>query len=71
MGILRQGGVIVYPTDSGYALGCMMGEKSALEKSAVFVSWKMSIILRCCVMISQELSVYAKIDNTAFRPDQK
>lgn len=33
VGILRQGGVIIYPTDSGYALGCMMGDKSALEKN--------------------------------------
>lgn len=29
---LRQGGVIVYPTDSCYALGCHIGDKSALER---------------------------------------
>ncbi|EJS90728.1 hypothetical protein AAUPMC_07109, partial [Pasteurella multocida subsp. multocida str. Anand1_cattle] len=28
--ILRAGGVIVYPTDSGYALGCMIGDKHAM-----------------------------------------
>ncbi|RCZ40359.1 threonylcarbamoyl-AMP synthase, partial [Escherichia coli] len=30
--ILQNGGVIVYPTDSGYALGCQMGNKDALER---------------------------------------
>ena len=30
--ILRQGGVIVYPTDSGYALGCMIGDKHAMDR---------------------------------------
>ena len=30
--MLRQGAVIVYPTDSGYALGCQLGEKEALER---------------------------------------
>ena len=30
--ILRNGGVIVYPTDSGYALGCMIGDKHAMDR---------------------------------------
>ncbi len=30
--ILRAGGVIVYPTDSGYALGCMIGDKHAMDR---------------------------------------
>jgi tRNA threonylcarbamoyl adenosine modification protein (Sua5/YciO/YrdC/YwlC family) len=30
--ILEQGGVIAYPTDSGYALGCPIGDKSALQR---------------------------------------
>ena len=30
--ILRQGGVIVYPTDSCYALGCLVGEKAAVDR---------------------------------------
>ena len=29
--IVRQGGVVVYPTDSAYALGCHIGDKSALD----------------------------------------
>ncbi|MDX1336173.1 MAG: Sua5/YciO/YrdC/YwlC family protein, partial [Gammaproteobacteria bacterium] len=27
--IIQRGGVVVYPTDSGYALGCQLGEKNA------------------------------------------
>ena len=30
--VLRNGGVIVYPTDSCYALGCRIGDKAALER---------------------------------------
>ncbi len=30
--IVRQGGVIAYPTDSGYALGCHLGDKKAIER---------------------------------------
>jgi tRNA threonylcarbamoyl adenosine modification protein (Sua5/YciO/YrdC/YwlC family) len=30
--ILRTGGLIAYPTDSGYALGCSMGNREALER---------------------------------------
>jgi tRNA threonylcarbamoyl adenosine modification protein (Sua5/YciO/YrdC/YwlC family) len=67
VGILRQGGVIVYPTDSGYALGCMMGEKNALEKICRIrqLEGEHNFTLLCNDL--SELSVYAKIDNTAFR----
>ena len=30
--IVRKGGIIVYPTDSGYALGCQLGDKAALTR---------------------------------------
>ena len=30
--VLRDGGLIAYPTDSGFALGCRMGDKDALER---------------------------------------
>jgi len=32
--LLRTGGVIAYPTDSCYALGCHIGDKEALERKA-------------------------------------
>ena len=30
--VLDRGGIIAYPTDSGYALGCALGNKSAMEE---------------------------------------
>ena len=35
--ILQKGGVIVYPTDSGYALGCMMGDKHAMDRIVAII----------------------------------
>lgn len=51
--VLRKGGVIVYPTDSGYALGCMLGEKTLWSGSVVFVIWTAIIISRWCAAICQ------------------
>ena len=31
--IIRRGGLVVYPTDSGYALGCHIGDKAAMDKN--------------------------------------
>lgn len=65
--ILRQGGVIAYPTDSAYALGCCVGEKKALEriKRIRNLDDKHNFTLMCADL--SELSVYAKVDNTVFR----
>lgn len=66
-GILRQGGVVVYPTDSGYAMGCMMGDKGALERMCRIrhIEDIHNFTLLCNDL--SELSHYARIDNTAFR----
>lgn len=65
--ILRQGGVIVYPTDSGYALGCLMGDKNALEKVCRIrrLEGEHNFTLLCNDL--SELSEYARVDNSAFR----
>ena len=65
--ILRQGGVIAYPTDSAYALGCCVGEKKAVEriKRIRNLDDKHNFTLMCADL--SELSVYAKVDNTVFR----
>ncbi|OLO04606.1 MULTISPECIES: L-threonylcarbamoyladenylate synthase [Salinicola] len=65
--ILRQGGVIAYPTDSGYALGCRLGEKKAVEK----IKWLRQLDDRhnftlVCSDLS-EIGTYAKVDNSVFR----
>jgi len=65
--ILLGGGVIVYPTDSSYALGCQIGEKSAMERIRRIrrVDDKHLFTLVCRDL--SELATYAQIDNSAFR----
>ncbi|MDR0806710.1 MAG: threonylcarbamoyl-AMP synthase [Enterobacteriaceae bacterium] len=64
---LRKGGVIVYPTDSGYALGCMLEEKHAMERICRIrqLDSNHNFTLMCRDL--SELSTYAHVDNTAFR----
>lgn len=65
--IIRSGGVIVYPTDSGYALGCQLENKSALERICRIrrLDEKHNFTLMCRDL--SELSLYAKVDNSAYR----
>jgi tRNA threonylcarbamoyl adenosine modification protein (Sua5/YciO/YrdC/YwlC family) len=65
--ILLEGGVIVYPTDSSYALGCQIGEKSAMERIRRIrrLDDKHNFTLVCRDL--SEITTYAKIDNRAFR----
>ncbi|MCQ1060240.1 L-threonylcarbamoyladenylate synthase [Photobacterium sp. DNB23_23_1] len=65
--IIRNGGVIVYPTDSGYALGCQLENKSALERICQIrrLNDKHNFTLLCRDL--SELSLYARVDNAAFR----
>lgn len=37
--IINKGGVIVYPTDSGYAIGCRLEEKMRCNAFAVYANW--------------------------------
>ncbi len=65
--ILNDGGVIVYPTDSGYALGCHLGDKKALERICQIRKIdKNHNFTLVCQDLSQ-LSEYARVDNTAYR----
>ena len=65
--IMKQGGVVIYPTDSGYALGCHLGDKTALERILQIrqISGEHHLTLMCKDL--SELSVYAKVENTVFR----
>ena len=65
--IVRAGGVIVYPTDSCYALGCRMGDKSAMERIRVIrrLDQKHRFAIVCRDLA--ELSLYAIVDNWQFR----
>lgn len=65
--LIRQGEVVVYPTDSGYAIGCQMENKNALEQICQIraIPKQHNFTLMCRDM--SELSIYARVDNTAFR----
>ncbi|WP_153708703.1 L-threonylcarbamoyladenylate synthase [Eikenella corrodens] len=65
--IVRQGGVIVYPTDSCYALGCQMGNKEAMERILAIrqIDLRHHLTLMCADL--SELGTYAKVDNSQFR----
>ncbi len=65
--IIRDGGVIAYPTDSGYALGCHLGDKKAVEKIKRLraLDDKHNFTLVCSDL--SEIGTYAKVDNAVFR----
>lgn len=65
--IIKNGGVIIYPTDSGYALGCLMDNKNALERIRHIRSLdkKHNFTLVCRDL--SEIAHYARVDNQAYR----
>ena len=65
--IINNGGVIVYPTDSSYALGCHIGDKSAMEKiQRIRQVGKNHNFTLVCRDLS-EIATYAKVDNSQYR----
>jgi tRNA threonylcarbamoyl adenosine modification protein (Sua5/YciO/YrdC/YwlC family) len=65
--IVRAGGVIVYPTDSCYALGCHIGDKEAMLRLRRIrrVDERHHFTLMCRDL--SELGVYARVDNARYR----
>lgn len=65
--LINAGEVVVYPTDSGYSIGCQLDNKRALEQICRIrdVGKEHNFTLMCRDM--SELSVYARVDNQAFR----
>jgi len=65
---MHDGAVIVYPTDSSYALGCMIGDKEAMERirrlrEADVKTHNFTLVCRDL----SEISRYARIDNSQYR----
>ena len=65
--ILRQGGLIAYPTDSAYALGCRIDDKAALDRLRRVrrLDDDHLLTLLCCDLSA--LATYAKVDNRVYR----
>ena len=65
---MHDGAVIVYPTDSSYALGCMIGDKEAMERirrlrEADVKTHNFTLVCRDL----SEISRYSRVDNSQYR----
>ena len=65
--IIRKGGVVVYPTDSAYALGCHIGDKSALDRIRRIrkLDDRHNFTLVCRDLA--QIATYAKVNNSVYR----
>ncbi len=65
--IISQGGVVAYPTDSAYAIGCHLGDKKAVDRIRRIrqLDDKHNFTLMCRDL--SELALYAKVSNTDYR----
>ncbi|MGE5386521.1 MAG: L-threonylcarbamoyladenylate synthase [Betaproteobacteria bacterium] len=65
--VVREGGVIVVPTDSCYALGCRLGDKAALDRIREIrrVDDRHHMTLMCRDL--SEIAQYARVDNAQYR----
>ena len=65
--VIRGGGLIAYPTDTTYALGCGIGEKAALDRLIRLrqLDKKHEFTLLCHDLSA--LAIYAKVDNPDYR----
>jgi len=65
--VLNSGGVVAYPTESGYALGCTLGNKNGLERirriRQLDKHHHFTLMLRDLAHVGE----YAKLDNSSFR----
>lgn len=65
--LIRDGGLVAYPTDSGYALGCQLGNKDALDRIRAIrdLDDKHHFTLMCADF--SQLGQFVHIDNAIFR----
>jgi tRNA threonylcarbamoyl adenosine modification protein (Sua5/YciO/YrdC/YwlC family) len=65
--LLREGGVIAYPTDSSYALGCHIGDKEALERIRRLRQADRHHHFTLVCRDLTEIAKYARVDTRQFR----
>ena len=65
--ILRNGGIVVYPTDSCYALGCHLGDKTAITRIRQIRQLDEQHHLTLMCRDLSELANYARVDNRQYR----
>jgi len=65
--MLREGGIVVYPTDSSYALGCHLDDKNAVTRIRQIRQLDENHHLTLMCRDLSEISKYARVDNVKFR----
>ena len=65
--IVRDSGVVIYPTDSSYAIGCQIGDKSAMDRIRQIRRLNDDHNFTLIGRSLSELSAYTKLDNQAHR----
>lgn len=65
--IIEDGGLVVYPTDSGYALGCRLGNKKGLERIRHLRQLNKEHNMTLVCRDLSELATYAVVTNPIFR----
>jgi len=65
--IIRSGGVVIYPTDSCYALGCHLGDKAAVERIRRIRKLDPTHDFTLVCRDLSEVSLYAQVDNQGYR----
>lgn len=65
--MVRDGAVIVYPTDSCYAIGCQLDDKAAMERIRRIRQLSPRHNFTLVVRDLSEIATYGKVDNSTFR----
>jgi len=65
--IMEKGGVIAYPTDSGYALGCTLGNKKAMDQIINIRTLSKNHHFTLMLKDLSHVGEYAKLNNSSFR----
>lgn len=65
--VVRQGGVIVYPTDSCYALGCHLGDKAAADRLRRIRRFDKHHLFTLVCRDLSDLATFARVDNAQYR----
>ena len=65
--VMRKGGLVVYPTDSCYAIGCHIGDKAAQDRIRKIRQLDDNHDFTLVCRDLSEISLYAKVDNSAYK----
>lgn len=65
--IVRAGGLVVYPTDTSYALGCQIGNRRAVDRVEQLRRLDRHHMLTLACRDLSELATYAQVDKTQYR----